>query len=159
MTATTRYQTLRRATDLLDFVLGLPLHPLDRPATRQRARIAQPIFIAQPRAMEPSDDLSDSEYLPVTDNEPSNTNEVAQQPARPAERATDGLKQSTLSFGRPSPSEYLAKLNPAQREAVTASAEGGLAIHAGPGSGKTAVLTTRVAYLVQKGGIKPEELV
>ncbi|BGP35653.1 ATP-dependent DNA helicase srs2 [Rhodotorula toruloides] len=109
--------------------------------------------------MEPPGDLSDSEYLPVTDPEPSIPTAPTQEPAEPAERAGDGFKQSTLSFGRPSPSEYLAKLNPAQREAVTASAEGGLAIHAGPGSGKTAVLTTRVAYLVQKGGIKPEELV
>ncbi|PRQ70529.1 hypothetical protein AAT19DRAFT_11278 [Rhodotorula toruloides] len=109
--------------------------------------------------MEPPDDLSDSEYLPRPVQGSSTTNAPAQQSAQPAERVTDGLKQSTLSFGRPSPSEYLAKLNPAQREAVTASAEGGLAIHAGPGSGKTAVLTTRVAYVVQKGGIKPEELV
>ncbi|GEM08959.1 ATP-dependent DNA helicase [Rhodotorula toruloides] len=109
--------------------------------------------------MEPPDDLSDSEYLPAPHNRLSASEFSAQQPAQPAEPAKPPLKQSTLSFSRPPPCEYLAKLNPAQREAVTASAEGGLAIHAGPGSGKTAVLTTRVAYLVQTGGIKPEELV
>lgn len=130
--------------------------PVNAPASRKPFFIAQ---LDQPRAMEPPDDLSDSEYLPRPVQGSSTTNAPAQQSAQPAERVTDGLKQSTLSFGRPSPSEYLAKLNPAQREAVTASAEGGLAIHAGPGSGKTAVLTTRVAYVVQKGGIKPEELV
>jgi DNA helicase-2/ATP-dependent DNA helicase PcrA len=109
--------------------------------------------------MEPPDDLSDSEYLAGPGDCASGPASAAQHPARHPETAAPALKQSTLSFGRPSPAEYLAKLNPAQREAVTASAEGGLAIHAGPGSGKTAVLTTRVAYLVQKGGIKPEELV
>ena len=44
----------------------------------------------------------------------------------------------------------LSKLNPEQREAVTAS-EGPLLVVAGPGSGKTAVIAARVAYLVDQG--------
>lgn len=51
--------------------------------------------------------------------------------------------------------DILADLNPNQKEAVTY--EGGpLLVLAGAGSGKTKVLTHRVAYFIQKGLIKPE---
>jgi DNA helicase II / ATP-dependent DNA helicase PcrA len=52
---------------------------------------------------------------------------------------------------------YLADLNPAQREAVLAT-EGPLLVIAGAGSGKTRVLTYRVAHLINAIGAQPNEI-
>jgi ATP-dependent DNA helicase UvrD/PcrA len=56
-----------------------------------------------------------------------------------------------------SPEQYLADLNPAQREAVLAT-EGPLLVIAGAGSGKTRVLTYRVAHLIHAVGARPNEI-
>ena len=53
--------------------------------------------------------------------------------------------------------DLLAKLNPEQREAVTHT-EGPLMIVAGAGTGKTTVVTHRIAWLIMQGHAKPEEI-
>ena len=50
--------------------------------------------------------------------------------------------------------ENLENLNPQQQKAVTAG-NGQILVIAGPGSGKTRVLTQRIVYLMHTMGIRP----
>jgi len=53
--------------------------------------------------------------------------------------------------------DILADLNPEQKQAVTTS-EGPLLIIAGAGTGKTAVIARRIAYIIEKKLAKPSEI-
>src|SRR6187397_1869836 len=53
--------------------------------------------------------------------------------------------------------DFLSKLNPEQREAVL-HRDGPVLILAGAGSGKTRVITYRVAHLIENRGVRPEQI-
>jgi DNA helicase-2/ATP-dependent DNA helicase PcrA len=56
-----------------------------------------------------------------------------------------------------SPADYLSGLNPAQHEAVV-HGKGPLLVFAGAGSGKTRVLTVRIAHLILEHQVDPSEI-
>src|ERR1700742_5407288 len=67
------------------------------------------------------------------------------------------IQHSDADPEAPTPDRLLRGLNPEQMAAVTLPAQHAL-ILAGAGSGKTRVLTTRIAWLIQTGQVSPHGL-
>src|SRR5436190_15713722 len=70
--------------------------------------------------------------------------------------APGGIAARALA-ARPGAVDYLDSMNPEQREAVE-TLDGPVLVLAGAGTGKTRVLTTRIAHILATGRARPNEI-